>query len=240
MAKVAVKSTRVYLDEFDLSGSLTAWDMSVEQELPDVTAISDAGPRRLTGNYDEQDSLLGLFEPEAGAIDDILHALIDADDHYLLKALGTTEGDPVYEAIVRLMRKPLSGKVGGAVLLNLEAQGTGGSYRGVILRTAAVSGAGNGTGQNLGATTTGQELRVTYRVVAFNGTDITLTIEESQNDGSPDTYAAISGLTQQFTAVGVAVDSTTAATEAWKRVAITGTFTTATILVTIGTVQGTD
>ena len=59
---------------------------------------------------------------------------------------------------------------------------------------------------------------------------------EAVNVELPTTDSVASGA---LTAVGAVRATTTAATEAWKRVNISGTFTSATILVTAGTVSGT-
>ena len=239
--KIAAKSVRVYLDKYNLSGDLNATDQAFNVETPLVTCFSNEGPRRVEGNYDTEDNDLGFFDGDAGAHDAILAAIVgDGIDHYLGKLFGTTEGDTAYEKIVRIDGQPRSGGLGGAVLLNFSSKGSGGAYRGVILRSATVTGAGNGTGQNLGATVSGDEFAVTFRVLSFTGTNITLKVQESSDDGGGDAYADIASLTSgALTAIGVVRVSTTAATEAWKRLNVSGTFTSALILVTCGTVAGT-
>jgi len=243
VAKVGNTATRIYFDEFDLSGVLNASEQTVEQETQEVTCFSDSGPRRVVGNYDVAHSDLGLLEPaDDGADEQIFTALGEAGDHYLTKLFGANaEGGVAYDSLVHISGEPRSAQKGGAVLLNFESRGSNGISRGLVLANAAVVATGQRTGRNQGATTSGQKYRVIFRVLAFNGTNITLKIQESQNDGSPDAYADVSGLTSgALTAIGVVEASTTAATEAWKRVDISGTFTSATILVTAGVVEGTD
>ena len=82
MAKLAANLTRQYLDQYNISGYLNAFEMNVDQEVIDVTTFSDTGPRRLVGNYDEQDSYLGFVDVATASIDDIIWALVGASsDH---------------------------------------------------------------------------------------------------------------------------------------------------------------
>lgn len=240
MGKIAASVSRIYLDEFDLSGVLNSFDLSLEQERAVVTALSDAGPRRVVGNYDHKHSVQGFFDGDTGKFD--AQAFVDFrtdEDHFLATIFGTTEGSRGYEDVIRNMGQPRSGGTGGAVLLSLEGEGSGGRVRCWLLRTATLAGAGNGAGQNLGATTAGQVFAAVFRLLAFTGTSITLKVQESSDDGAVDLYADIAGLTSgALTAKGVVRATTTAATEAWKRLAATGTFTSAQIIVTVGTVAG--
>lgn len=243
MAKVSNLNTRIYLDEFDLSGYLNASGLDIEQETPVVTCLSDGGPRRAVGNYDHTQDHTGFFDGADNAFDERAFVDLNTDeDHFLAQLFGANaENSRGYEAIVRLARQPRSAALGGAVLLNLQSEGSGGLVRCTVLRNATLVGVGNGTGRNLGATASGTVFAVVFRVLAFSGVNLTLALEESQNDGGADPYAAIAGLSNAFTAIGVSRKTTTAATEAWKRVAATspGGFTSATVLVTAGTVQGT-
>lgn len=240
MAKVAAKQTRVWVDEHALSGYLSGADLKVDQETVKVDVFSSSGPERVVGNYDTMLSLAGFFDGADDAFDEIAFVNLRTDEtHYAFSAFGgVTEGSRGYEQPIRLKSQPVSSKVGAAVLLNLEAEGDGPISRAHILRSAAVTGTGNGTGQNLGATTSGQLFVVTYRILAVSGTgSIVLQCQESQNDGSPDTYASISDLASgTLSGVGVTRKTTTAATEAYKRISVTtfSGFTSVTILVTAG------
>ena len=245
MSKGASNAIRVYLDEFNLSGFLNDSGQDVTQETPEVTTFSDAGPRRVVGNYDVKASDAGFFDGVAGDLDDILQALWNADsgdDHYLLKAWqGITEGATtiVYEHVVALASEPIKGASGGAVMQSFESAGRGGSYRGQVLRNATISGTGSGSGQNLGATTTPQRFAATIRVVSGTFTSITVNIQESSDDAIGDPYATISGMSATLTAAGVSRVSTTATTEAWKRVNVSAfTGTSCVLLVTVGRVAG--
>lgn len=245
MAKSPAHSSFVYADEFNLSGYLNAFELGVDQENIDVTTFADAGPRRLVGNYQHKGSVSGFFDGVDNAFDEQVYVDLNTDeDHYLLKGPGAiAEGGIGYEQIIRLAGQPRSGQNGGAVLLNFSDEGSGGIARSTVLRSAAITTTGNGTGRNMGASTSGQVFQVVFRVISVSGSGtIAMKIQESQNDGGADAYADVSGLTSgSLTAVGVVRVTTTAATEAWKRVVIStfSGFTSVTVLVTAGIVAGT-
>lgn len=241
MAKVPAHPTRVYFDEFDISGFINGTEFKLKQQTIPVACFSDTGPRRLVANHDHDADHMGFFDGATGQFD--AQAFIDMntdEDHYLGQAFGSAAAAAIiHEQIVRLSEQPRSGGEGGAVLLNLKADGSGGVARSTILTTGAFAVDNNGTGRNLGATISGQTFQAVFRVIAYSGlTNVLLKIQESQNDGGADPYADIAGLTNTFTAVGVARKTTTAATEAWKRavVDVTGTGS-ATVLVTAGVLQ---
>lgn len=242
MAKVAAHGTRIYLDEFNLSGYLNSSEMSVEQEVPIVTTFADAGPRRVVGNYDYENSEMGYFDGVDDAFDEQVHALLGStDDHNLTKCWGSaSEGGIAYDQVVRLTSKPLEAEVGGAVLLKWDSSGGGGIVRGHVLANVTSTGAEQRAGVNQGAKASGSTYAVVFRVLSFDGTNITLKVQESSDNGSGDAYADVAGLTSgALTGIGVVRATTTAALEAWRRVDISGTFNSALVLVTAGVVVGT-
>lgn len=236
MAKLANVNTRILIDGFSLSAALNSSEMRLSQEIPLVTCFEDTGPRRVVGNYDVEHSELGFFDGVDDAVDEILHGLIDDDDHYLTKLFGANaENNIAYFQIVRLSRKPLAAQLGGAVLLNADFMGADGLSRGLVLRNATITGTGNGTGRNQGATVAGQRYVVFLHCTAYSGGgSVTVQVQESQNDGSPDAYALISGMSQAITAVGGFKLETSAASEAWKRIAITAFTASSITLVAVG------
>ena len=243
MAKVSNVLTRVYFDEFDLSGAINATDLSFDQERIPVACFSDVGPRRLVGNYDYKAALNGFFDADSSGLDPRAYIDLNTDeDHYLTQLFGANAiGSKGYDTICRLMEQPRSGGVGGAVLLNLSTEGSGGAVRCTVLCNTAITATGNQSGQNMGATTAGQTFQVIARLLSASGSgSISFAVQES-SDGGADVYATISGLTGTFNGTGVNRLTTTAATEAWKRVTVTAFtgFTSVTLLVTAGVVAGT-
>lgn len=242
MAKLPNVATRVYLDEFNLSGDLNAFTLNINQETPVCTAFSDEGPRRIIGNHDYDAGYIGFLEPVTLLYDEQIFDLLgDGSDHYIASCPGANaEGSVVYEGTYRLSGQPRSAELGGVVMLNFDVEGSGGLVRGVVLGNSVETGTGQSTGIEQGATVSPEEYQVVFRLIAFTGTDITIKVQESQNDDSGDPYADVSGLTSgALTEIGVVRASTTASTEAWKRLDFSGTFSSATILVTGGSVSGT-
>lgn len=241
MGKSAAASSRVYVDEFAISGDIQSWDMGLDQETPVVTGLSDAGPRRLVGNYDCKLSHNGLLEATDNLSDEQLFLLLqDGADHYwgVVPEGSGAENSVAYEFIGHVEGEPRSAQVGNAIMLNVSAVGNNGLSRGLVLASLTSTGAGNRTGRNMGATTSGQIFRVVFRVLSFSGTSITMKIQESSDDGGGDAYADVSGLTSgAISAPDIVVVTTTAATEAYKRVNIAGTHSSALVLVTAGLVE---
>lgn len=242
MAKVASHPTRIWLDQYALASYLTATNVKADQEAIPTTTFGDSGPRRVVGNFDHAGEHSGLFDAADNALEPILTAVFEpASDHYLAQAFGSAaENDVVYERVVRLTDKPIEAKGGAAVLLNFSEAGAGTLVRGRILRSATVTGTGNGTGRNLGTTTSGQLFVVTFRLLSVTGGAITMKVTESSDDGGSDAYADVTGLTSgSLNAAGVVRVTTTAATEAYKRLEVSAmTASSATILVTAGVAAG--
>lgn len=241
MAKVASHPSRIWLDHYPLASYLTATERKIEQETIPVTTFADAGPRRLVGNYDHSGSHSGLFDAGSTTdLDPILQVLSnDSADHYMLQTFGSaSEGALGLDSVIRFKSRAFKSAVGAATLLSFEDEGSGALIRSTVLRSATVTGTGNGTGQNLGATISGQQLLVTYRILSITGGAITMQIHESSDNGAGDAYASIAALASgSLAAVGVTRVSTTGATEAWKRVTISAmAASSATILVSIGLV----
>ena len=204
-----------------------------------VTTFGDAGPRRLVGNYDVSCELGGFFDAATGGLDPVTFvSLFDADEHYVTVTLGANGAGTVgcRDMLLSLSGLPQVAANGAGITINHSWVGRGGMVRSTILGDKTSTAAENLSGVNMGVTSSGTTFAVIYRVLAFSGSNITFTMQGSSDNGSGDTYAAISGLAETFTAVGVARDTITAATEAWKRVAITGTFSSATVLVSAGSV----
>jgi len=398
MAKVpANPNSRVYFDEFDLSGVLNSTSLDVDQSTPVTTGLGTTGPRRVPGGYDVKASDLGFLEPTDDGYDEQLFAaLTDGADHYLTKLFGANAmGSPSYDMVVKVSSQPRSASIGGAILLNFESEGSEGVARGLVLGHKTTTGAEDltaynqgptllteydetlvdtdhlvgaagantergqgfqctdarlgevrlwlkkiaapednitaeiqtddggkpsGTAINNGTSTAidgatlgagyawirfhfpgrpnlvegtqyhvilrrsaavdavnhyawgddasapayaygvasiyngaawaadagndlsfqvynwcGDTYAATFRVLTFDGTDITLKVEHDPAEGGG--YAAIAGLTATFTDIGVERDTTAAVLDDWRRVAITGDFTSALILVTAGVVQ---
>lgn len=245
MGKQPASNVRIYWDQYKISPWLNSASLAIEQEIINVDDFESVGPEVLVGNYRYTYDIGGFGDFADDQIDEITHADIASGDHYAAICPLNTSGIPTentiaYEGIAALATRPITAASGAAWLLSFTATGTGGLTRATVLRSATVTGTGNGTGRNLGATTSGQRFMAVFRVISGTFSEITMNIQESSDDGSGDAYANISGLTSgSLAAANVVYASTTSATEAWKRVAVASfTGTNAVVLVTVGRVAG--
>ena len=69
-------NSRVYFDEFDLSGVLNSTSLDVDQSTPVTTGLGTTGPRRVPGGYDVKASDLGFLEPTDDGYDEQLFAAL--------------------------------------------------------------------------------------------------------------------------------------------------------------------
>lgn len=224
MAKRPASGARIWLAQYDLSGALNAATLDVTQELADVGTFADVGPRRLPANYGHEHSHNGFFDAASGGLDPTIFALLsNAGGALPLAQLfeGAVEGRVAYEGLIEVSGQPRSGGNGEAILLNITGAGAGGLGRGQVIRAGTITGTGNGTGYNLGATTLGQTLAIVFRVFSGTFSSLALKVQGSSDDGAGDSYADISGLASGSITTPSAVRvTTTAATEAWKRVVV--------------------
>jgi|TARA_Y100000310_G_scaffold317685_1_gene370836 hypothetical protein len=245
MARVSSDTSKVYIDEFDFSGYTNSINLAITNNLPEVTCFGDSGPEFVEGLPSATATINGFFDTTDDGYDEQMWANIgDNTKHYLGLFPGSdaSHGDIGYELQAQISGQPRPHEVAGAVLLNCDWTSEGGIYRATSMANEAVAGTGaiTNSNKNLGATSANTVFVATIRCTAFNGTTITVRVQESSDDGSGDAYADISGLAATFTAIGVTRVSTTSATEAWKRVNIqTFTGTSMTIFVTCGTESGT-
>ena len=244
MARTAGAPSRIYVDEFDFSGRTNNASMAMDVNLPEVTSFSDDGAEFVEGNYNGTISVNGFFDPTDDNYDEQMWAVIgDGADHFVGFYPGNSAAAASigYELQGQTNNQGRPADVAGAVLLNVTWQNNGAVVRSTVLNNSSVVGTGavSGSNQNTGTTSAGERFVAVMRVIAFNASSMTVIIEESSDDGAGDAYAAISGMTQTFSAVGVSRESTTAATEAWKRVNVTAfSRTSATLIVSVGKDQG--
>ncbi len=247
MARTSSSQSKIYVDQYDYSGLINTVEQTMDVDLQEVTAPDDAGITFVEGKYKGQLVINGFFDPSDDAYDEIMwSALGSGADHYLgwYPGQDASYADIGFEHICRVKGEPRNSSIAGAILLHVTWEGTEPVVRATVLCNGAATqtGAVTNSNQNLGATTAGEEFVAVLRVLAVSGTgSITVKVQESQNDGSPDTYADLIAFTAA-TAVGVERKSVITATEAWKRVNVTAFsgFTSVTIMVSCGKEQGVD
>jgi|TARA_Y100000310_G_scaffold276879_1_gene294338 hypothetical protein len=246
MGRVAGAPSTIFVDEFDFSGRTNNAVLNIDNNLPEVSAFSDAGAEFVEGIYNNSSVINGFFDPTDDGYDEQMFGIIgDGAKHFV----GIYPGNSAAATNIGYELQGQSGEqerpveIAGAVLLNVTWQGEGPLVRSTVLANGAVTttGAVTSSNQNIGATAAGEKFVAIIRVLAVSGAgSITIVVEESTDNGAGDAYAAISGITETFTAVGVSRETTTSATEAWKRVNVTAFsgFSSVTIMVAVGKEAG--
>jgi hypothetical protein len=129
VGKISSKVINVAVATVAIEDELTSVSLDVKQETPDVSALSDAGPRRVVGNYDFSLSGEGAADFAAGQGDATLFSLVGAS---AAKAVGfdptgaATAGtsDPHYDATDMLLDSySIKGAVGAGVTYSFSLQG---------------------------------------------------------------------------------------------------------------------
>lgn len=135
MAKKAAKDANIAINTVALEDDVTSFDLSVRQETPVVTALSDAGPRRVVGNYDYSLNLDGAADFASGQSDATLFGLVGSSG--VAMAVDPTGGaaganDPNYDATsVVLESYSVKGSVGNPVTFSSVLQGNSALARAV-------------------------------------------------------------------------------------------------------------
>lgn len=246
MARTAGKNSKIYVDEFDISGLSNAFEMAVDNNLPDVTAFADAAKVEVEGKYSFLVTINAFGDLVDDAWDEQAFAILGENvTHYLGLYPGNlaAQGNVGYELQARPMRQPRRSAIPDAYTVNAEMNGDQPAVRATVLANGAVTATGvvSGSNKNVGASASGKRYTATLRVLSVSGAgSITALVEQSTDDGAVDPYATLFTFTA---ATGKTVErvSTTSATEAWKRVRVSAFsgFTSVTILVTVGVEQGT-
>lgn len=225
-----------YLDTLAFQCSLTQMGVDMKRDNKRIRTIGCLDT--IKGPVEAGAKWTGLGEFGADAYEEGLDTKYRAGTEVnFLMLIGSAAGDIGYEVVGPLTEQVHAWPAGD--LLGLSGAVPDGKVtRQMALNVStAITGTGAQTGQEVGATASGVTTAVTYRVLAVSGSgSVTFACQESSDDGGGDAYAAISGLGATFTAVGVQRLTTTAATEAWKRLSTTAFsgFTSVTVLVTVG------
>lgn len=119
MAKVAAKSTNIAVNSVQVEDDMDSFNLTIKQETPEVTGLDNAGPRRVTGNYDYGLDLSGPLDFASGQSDATFHGLVGSSGVAVaVDPTGASAGanDPNYDSTSMVLEEySISGKVGGAV-----------------------------------------------------------------------------------------------------------------------------
>lgn len=135
MAKQPSKNINVTLNSVSIEDDMNDTSLNITQETPEVTSFSDAGPRRLTGNYDYNFDLSGNPDFASAQSDATIFGLVGSAGVSIgWDPTGTTAGanDPNYDSTsVVLGSYTISASVGGAVEFSAQVLGNAALSRAV-------------------------------------------------------------------------------------------------------------
>lgn len=135
MAKQPAKNVNIAVNSVALEDDIDNFSLDVTQEVPTVTSFADAGPRRVTGNYDYGLKMDGKADFASGQSDATLFGLVGSTGvAQAVDPTGATAGanDPNYDATsVVLESYSISGQVGGAVQFSAQTKGNSALSRAV-------------------------------------------------------------------------------------------------------------
>lgn len=232
----AATGMKSYLDEIDITCAINMDDKTLDREVIDARTF--CGNQQVAGRRTAASAFGGFGYFGADEYEDELNArIVSGASVRQLFIYGNSAGSRYYEVAGPLGKQSL--QVSPDKLIGLAGDIPKGSSfnRGLVLNIGTViTATGTHTGQNVGAIAAGDTTVAVIRCTAIaGGGSATIAIQESSDDAGADPYATISGMTQAVSATGVYVLTSTAATEAWKRVNITAQAgTSITITVTVG------
>lgn len=242
MAKSSGLGARFFVDQYNLTGDITSLDRcSGGPALLDCTAIGSSGFERIGGVRTGGMEVTSWFNDAAVA---------PVGEHTVLRARPTTDrqatychratlGAPAACCISKQINYDGTRDQAGALTFKTTVESnTYGLEWGHLLTAGAVTStaAENLTGYDDGAgASTNFGLQLYVHLLAFTGTSVTVTIQDSDDDGT-DPYATVTGATSgALSAVGVVrvATGTTENVKEWMRVALTGTYSSAQLVVVV-------
>ena len=239
MAKQSGLGDNLYVGGYDLSGDAGEVGNVGGGPAPLVTTgIDSSGIERIGGRRDGRLSWRSFFNDAAGQAHPVLSALPTADV-ICTYCRGTTLGNPAAALTAKQINYDPTRAQDGSLVIDVNAEATlyGVQWGNLLTAGRRVdSSATNGSSVDFGAAGS-NGLQAFLHVFAFTGTSVTVTIEESSDDGAGDAFTGVTG--GAFTAVTSAPATERIATaagltvERYLRVATSGTFSNADFAVVV-------
>ncbi|MDT0377228.1 hypothetical protein RM572_00360 [Streptomyces sp. DSM 42041] len=159
------------------------------------TGITKSAMQRLGGKRDGRMEYTAYFNPSAGRVHERLSPLPRAD--VLVTYLHTeTLGKPAACCVAKQLNYDGTRGDDGSFRFAVAAQANGFGLEWGRQLTPGVrddTGATNGTGVDFGTGSTTFGLQAYLHVTEFTGTDVTIKLQQSSDDGSADAYADVTG-----------------------------------------------
>jgi hypothetical protein len=196
MAKQTGLGDNLYIAGYNISGDTGAISrIGGGPALLEVTGIDKSAPERIGGLRDGAIEFQSWFNPAAAQEHAALSPLPTADA-IVTYFRGTTLGNRAASCVAKQINYDPNRAADGSLTFDVSAQADGFGLEWGRNLTAGVrtdTGATNGSSVDQGTGSTSFGLQAYLQVFAFTGTDATITIEESSDDGGGDAFAGVTG-----------------------------------------------
>lgn len=206
------KNTVLFVNGADLTRYFNEASVSQSVETAETTAFGDDDKTYITGLADGTMSGSGMFDGQAGAVDQILSSVIGSAtaDVITVGVDGATAGRVTLSMEARQTSYEVSAPVSDVVAANIEAQATGGVDRGIFLAArSVVTASGQGASQDNAAATSNGGVAYLHATVNTRDGASTFKVQHSTDNVSFVDLATFS--------------SVSASATSGQRVAVTGT-----------------
>ncbi len=222
------KNAGVFVAQFDLSGDFTGYNFGKNRQNPDVTTMGNDDRVLLAGLRDGSMSVQGVFNNATDKSDEEFAALDGVETVFTASPTAASAiGDRAHMVNGFIDNYQPRSSITDAVRFSSGITASAGAYLGQIIHhNNQESSVGDSASINYGATTTTGATAFIH-VTQFSGTDATITVEDATTEptyGSLVAFTQVTGLTSEKVEV-------TGEVLKFVRVALTGTFTTITFVV---------
>jgi hypothetical protein len=231
VAKQSGLGDGLLIDGIDLSGDINSLgEIGGGNDPLTSTGINKSAMERLSGLRDGRINFTSYFNPAAGAAHPVLSSL-PTDDVILGYLRGTAAGSPAACLVAKQIDYNGTRGDDGAFTFEVAAQANDfGLEWGENIGGAFDHGSATDSASLDGGAASSFGLQAYLFLTAFTGTSVTVTLEESSDDGAGDTFAAVTdGAFAAMSAVGAQRIATAndQAVEQYVRFSTSGTFSNA-------------
>lgn len=198
MAKASGLGDALYIAGYNASGDIQQLGtIGGGPALLNVTGIDKSAYERIGGLRSGQIEFTAFFNHDG--VTPATHEKLSAlprSDVILTYCRGTTLGNPAASLVGKQVNYDPTRGDDGMLTFAVSAQSNGYGIEWGRLMTAGIrtdTGATNGTSVDFGTGSTAFGLQAYLHVFSFTGTDVTISLEESSDNGGSDAFAAVTG-----------------------------------------------
>ncbi len=239
------KDTRIYVDEFNISGDSNSVDPTFTTETAETQGMGGTAHKtRIAGQRDTKLSIASFFNAGTGNVEDVVtdYALAAETGTLTVCPDGVADSAPAYtvrEAVCASMKPPA--KLGAAVALAHDWEATSPADRELVIYEASPTGTATGAAIDFGSVGVALMGAAVIHCTSVTGSGtIDVHLHQSSDDGGGDPYADLTGgAFTQLTGVGHERITWAGACERYVKAVITIAGFTACTLLVVGKIGGT-